>query len=78
MHYQYFSQPRTNRSGDYANFFPSASLKYTIRPNLHAQAGYSHAISRPPVNALAGVWSINDQAPPHHRAQSQPETRAFR
>jgi iron complex outermembrane receptor protein len=62
MRYQYFSQPRTNRSGDYANFFPSASLKYTIRPNLHAQAGYSHAISRPPVDALAGVWSINDQA----------------
>ncbi len=61
MRYQYFSQPRTTREGDYANFFPSASLKYTIRPNLHAQAGYSHAISRPPVDALAGVWSINDQ-----------------
>ena len=62
IHYQYFSQPRVTREGDYANFFPSASLKYTVRPNLHAQVGYSYAISRPPVDALAGVWSINDQA----------------
>lgn len=62
LQYQYFSNPRTTREGDYANFFPSASLKYSIRPNLHAQVGYSYAISRPPVDALAGVWSINDQA----------------
>jgi outer membrane receptor protein involved in Fe transport len=62
MQYQFFSQPRVARSGDYANFFPSASLKYSLRPNLHAQVGYSYAISRPPVDALAGVWSINDQA----------------
>ena len=62
MHYQFFSQPRTSREGDYANFFPSASLKYSVRPNLQAQVGYSYAISRPPVDALAGVWSINDQA----------------
>lgn len=62
MDYQFFSRPRTTREGDYANFFPSASLKYMIRPNLHAQVGYSYAISRPPVDALAGVWSINDQA----------------
>ena len=62
MNYQFFSQPRTTRTGDYANFFPSASLKYSLRPNLQAQVGYSYAISRPPVDALAGVWSINDQA----------------
>ena len=62
MQYQFFSQPRTSREGDYANFFPSASLKYSVRPNLQAQVGYSYAISRPPVDALAGVWSINDQA----------------
>ncbi|MSU67113.1 MAG: TonB-dependent receptor [Opitutaceae bacterium] len=62
MQYQFFSQPRVSREGDYANFFPSASLKYSLRPNLQAQVGYSYAISRPPVDALAGVWSINDQA----------------
>ena len=62
INYQFFSQPRTSREGDYANFFPSASLKYSLRPNLQAQLGYSYAISRPPVDALAGVWSINDQA----------------
>jgi iron complex outermembrane recepter protein len=48
------------REGDYDNFFPSVSAKYSIRPNLQAQLGYSHAISRPPINALAGVWSIDD------------------
>ena len=62
MQYQYFSQPRTTRAGDYANLFPSFSAKYLVRPNLQAQLGYSYAISRPPVDALAGVWSINDQA----------------
>jgi len=62
MRYQFFSNPRTKRTGDYDNFFPSLSGKYSIRPDLQFQAGYSHAISRPPVDALAGVWSINDQA----------------
>jgi outer membrane receptor protein involved in Fe transport len=48
------------RDGDYDNFFPSASLKYSFLPNLQAQFGYAHAISRPPIDALAGVWNIND------------------
>jgi TonB-dependent receptor len=58
--YQYGSNPRTTRTGIYDEFFPSASVRYLIRPNLHAQFGYSHAISRAPVNSLAGVWSIDD------------------
>jgi TonB-dependent receptor len=62
LQYQYFSRPRTEREGVYDNFFPSFGAKYAVRPNLHAQLGYSHAISRPPVDALAGVWSINDVA----------------
>jgi iron complex outermembrane recepter protein len=62
LDYQYRSQPRVNRRGEYDNFFPSLSAKYAITPNLQAQAGYSHAISRPPIDALAGVWSINDVA----------------
>jgi iron complex outermembrane receptor protein len=62
MQYQYFSNPRVDRDGDYENFFPSASAKYSIRPNLQAQLGYSHAISRPPIDALSGVWNINDVA----------------
>ncbi len=62
MRYQFFTNPRTKRTGDYDNFFPSLSGKYSIRPALQFQAGYSHASPRPPVDALAGVWSINDQA----------------
>ena len=62
LQYQYFTNPRVTREGDYDNFFPSASAKYSVRPNLQAQFGYSHAISRPPINALSGVWSINDVA----------------
>ena len=60
MQYQFFSRPRTLRAGDYDNFFSSFGGKVTLRPNLHAQFGYSHAISRPPIDSLAGVWSIND------------------
>ena len=62
LQYQYFSRPRVNRNGEYDDFFPSLGAKYALRPNLHLQAGYSHAISRPPIDALMGVWSINDQA----------------
>jgi iron complex outermembrane recepter protein len=60
MDYQFGSLPRTTRDGVYDNFFPSFSARYIVRPNLHAQFGYSHAISRPPINSLAGVWSVDD------------------
>jgi TonB-dependent receptor len=60
--YQYGSQPRITREGVYDNFFPSASVRYAILPNLHAQFGYAHSISRPPINSLSGVWSVNDVA----------------
>ena len=59
--YQFASRPRVMREGDYENLFPSATLKYSIRPNLHAELGYSHAISRPPINALSGVWTVDDE-----------------
>jgi iron complex outermembrane receptor protein len=60
--YQFRSQPRITRTGEYDNWFPSVSAKYSLRPNLQAQLGYSYAISRPPINALAGVWDINEVA----------------
>lgn len=62
LNYQFGSKPRVEREGVYDNFFPSFSAKYSITNNLQAQFGYSHAISRPPINALSGVWSINDLA----------------
>lgn len=62
LEYQYLSQPRVTRKGEYDHFFPSVSAKFSPRPNLQLQAGYSHAIARPPIDALAGVWSINELA----------------
>src|SRR5439155_18751429 len=58
--YQFGSRPRVKRKGEYENFFPSFSGKYSFNPILQAQFGYSHAISRPPISTLAGVWVIND------------------
>jgi iron complex outermembrane recepter protein len=62
LDYQFGSQPRVTRHGEYDKLFPSLSARYVIRPDLHAQIGYSYAISRPPIDALSGVWSVNDQA----------------
>ncbi|MCX6955177.1 MAG: TonB-dependent receptor, partial [Verrucomicrobia bacterium] len=60
MQYQFFSNPRITREGDYENLFPSFSAKYSIRPNLQAHLGYSTAIARPAIDALSGLWVIND------------------
>lgn len=62
MQYQFLSRPRTLREGEYAKWFPSVSGKYNFGPALSLQAGYNRAISRPPINALSGVWVINDTA----------------
>jgi TonB-dependent receptor len=60
MDYQYLSLPRSNRRGVYDYFFPSVSAKYNLGRNLTAQAGYSYTISRPPLTALSGAWTINE------------------
>lgn len=58
--YKFFSQPRVTRKGEYDNLFPSFSLKYNATRALQAQFGYSRAISRAPINDLAGVWVIDE------------------
>jgi iron complex outermembrane receptor protein len=60
IQYQFLSKPRTTREGDYNNWFPSLSAKYNLSRAWAFQAGYNRAISRPPINALAGVWSVDD------------------
>jgi TonB-dependent receptor len=60
--HQFLSQPRINRTGDYDNFFPSASLKYGIARNFDAHFGYSSTIRRPSYVNLAGVWLVNETA----------------
>ncbi|MBL9199630.1 MAG: TonB-dependent receptor [Opitutaceae bacterium] len=60
IEYQFLSRPRVNRTGDYENLFPSASLKYGILRNLDLQLGYSSTIRRPSYVNLSGVWIIDD------------------
>jgi TonB-dependent receptor len=62
LDYQYLSRPFVTRTGEVDRFFPSASAKYMLGENLAAHVGYNQAISRPPVNQLAGVWTINEAA----------------
>jgi iron complex outermembrane recepter protein len=60
IQYQFLSQPRVNRSGNYDNLFPSASLKYAFARNLDFQFGFSSTIRRPSYVHLSGVWIVND------------------
>lgn len=60
LQYQFFSQPRIVRESDYHNWFPSFLVKYQLRPNFEFQAGANKAISRPPVNALSGLWVVDE------------------
>src|SRR3954451_15939972 len=48
------------RSGSYDNFFPSASAKYSITPNLSFQTAYSHTISRPNLTYISGLLAIDE------------------
>ncbi len=60
LEYQFLSQPRVHRTGNYDNFFPSGSLKYRISRNFDFHFGASSTIRRPTYANLAGVWLIND------------------
>jgi iron complex outermembrane recepter protein len=60
LEYQYLSQPKVHRTGNYDNFFPSASVKYRFNRNFDIHFGYSSTIRRPSYKDLAGVWLIND------------------
>jgi iron complex outermembrane receptor protein len=62
LHYQYQSQPRVDRQSKYHNYFPSVNVKYYILRDLELQFGYSRAIGRPPIDNLAGLWNIIEDA----------------
>jgi hypothetical protein len=55
MPYQFFSQPRVTRTGEYDKWFPGVSGKYAFTDSLNLHLGYNRAISRPPVTALHAV-----------------------
>ncbi len=58
--YQFMSLPKKTVRSGYDNFFPSASVKYSVAENLQAHVGYSSTISRPSISNLGGVWVFNE------------------
>ncbi|WP_172830185.1 TonB-dependent receptor [Opitutus sp. GAS368] len=57
-----YSRPRVIRHGQYDDYFPSLTAKYTITPNLLADIGWGKAIKRPNLKDISGTRSINDDA----------------
>ena len=57
LQYQYMTNDKVERDGQYTDFFPSASIKYGFSDSLDLIAGYSRTIQRPDVSLLAGVWT---------------------
>lgn len=62
LQYQYFSQPKIHRRGEYDDFFPSGSAKILLTDSLNLHLGYSHTINRPPYLNVSGVWVVNEPA----------------
>ncbi len=62
MKYQFESQPKIIRRSNYHNFFPSVNLKYQILQNFDWQIGWNKSIGRPPIDNLAGVFVIDENA----------------
>jgi TonB-dependent receptor len=48
--------------GRYHDVLPSLAAKYTFSPNLNFKFGYNKGVKRPPLNNIAGQWSINETA----------------
>lgn len=61
LFYQFTSQPKVHRVGKYHNYFPSVNVKYNVLPNLEWQTGFTKTIGRPSINALAGLWVVDEQ-----------------
>lgn len=58
--HQYTANPRITRRSEYRNFFPSVMFKYYITPDFEFQIGWNKAISRPPIDNITGLWSIDE------------------
>lgn len=62
MDYKYKDRPRVTRKGDYHDYFPSLTAKYTIAKNILADVGVGKTIKRPNLPQIAGTRQINDTA----------------
>jgi iron complex outermembrane recepter protein len=57
-----YSRPRVQRHGDYADYFPSVTAKYSILSNFLFDIGWGKAIRRPDLGKISGTRQINDDA----------------
>ncbi|HEX7630702.1 MAG TPA: outer membrane beta-barrel protein, partial [Lacunisphaera sp.] len=55
-----YSRPRVQRHGEYDDYFPSASAKYTVLPNLLADIGWGKTIKRPNLSNISGTRQVDD------------------
>ena len=53
-----YANPIKSSSG-YSDFFPSLNLKYAIRPNFLARAGWSESIGRPAIGSIQPTMNVN-------------------
>ena len=60
MDYKYASKPRIEREGDYHNYFPSLTAKYSVGEDLLLDIGWGKTIKRPNIGLLSGVWTIDE------------------
>src|SRR5690606_35636521 len=62
LDYQYFTNPRIHRVGNYDNLFPSGSIKYEFPGGIDMQLGFSSTIRRPEFADQTGIWTVNETA----------------
>ncbi len=62
LQYQFMSKPKVKRTSRSHDYFPSIVAKYEILSNLEFQAGFNRAISRPAIDNLTGLWTVNETA----------------
>jgi len=55
-----YSRPHVRREGDYHDYFPSVTAKYTFLPNLLGDLGWGKSIKRPNLKDISGTRQIDD------------------
>ncbi|AWI09689.1 TonB-dependent receptor domain-containing protein [Ereboglobus luteus] len=60
VEWQFLSRPRVLKKKSYHNYFPSASIKYQITPNLDLVVAGNKTIRRPSYYDSTGIFLVND------------------
>ena len=62
LDYQYTTNPKVSRKGNYDRLHPSLSFKYRVNDKFIIDAGAGHTIRRPEVPKLVGLFSYNEDS----------------